>query len=164
MAKKVQAAKPNTSKSETVKVVDSYLDMFFMRQMPVSEAFLERLASEWIEWAKLPTSFRLNQFYNERGIPNKMMYRWAKKCSKLQEAHDMVLSMLADRRDIGALTKELDGAQVRETFALYDPEFKEFMKWKAQISKEEDKGKGNITVVFENFPSSEDVPTRKKIE
>lgn len=146
MAKKAKPTDHNTSNGDLTKSGYCYKDILFMRQVPIQEEYIDRLCEDWKQWAKLETSLRIRQFWNERGISITCVYRWMKEWPQLQETHDYVLDVLADRRDIGALTRKLDGAQVRETFALYDPDFKAYLQWRASLTKKEDT-EGGITTV-----------------
>ena len=155
---KVKSANTSTQPQKVAKIVDMYPDIFTFREKPVSEAVIERLMQEWIEWVKRPESLRIRQFWNEKGIPNKYMYSWMKKFPVVQMTHDYILDVLADKRDIGALLKngELNGDQVRFSFWRYEQGEKEFIEWKAKLAKDEGQVTGNVKVVIEEFKKEQD--------
>lgn len=132
-------------------VIDHYTDLFFLQTMPVTEAFIDRVASDMIAWSKKDTSLRITDFFNELGIPNAMLYKWMKKWPNLQHAHTYTMSVIAGRRDVGAITKKYDGAYIKDSQAMYDPEYKAFLEWRAGLNKDKDMV-GNIKVVIEKFP------------
>lgn len=148
--------KSSTEEKNRVTIIDHYTDLFFLQSKPVSEGFIQRVAERMIEWAKKPDSFRITQFYNEEGIPNTYIYRWMEKYPNLKLAHEYAFSMIADRREIGALKKELDGPTMREMQAIWDPAYKAHLEWKSKLSKQEDQV-GNIRVVIEKFPTREEI-------
>ncbi len=152
-AKKVNIS---TETKPRVKIVDFYTDLFFMKERPVSEAFIERIAHDMVTWAKKDTSLRITQFFNELGIPNKMLYRWMEIYPSLRMAHDYTLSVIADRREVGAITKKYDGNYIKEMQPMYDPAYKSFLEWRAGLNKEKDT-LGNIKVVIERFPEPKEV-------
>jgi hypothetical protein len=163
MAKKI--AKHSTEKLHHTKLANLYPDLFFFREEPTPYALIERLMQEWrTEWLPKPRSLRIRQFFNEKGISSKYLYQWVEKYPEVKETYDFVLDALADKRDIGATLKdgELNGEQVRHTFWRYEQGEKDFIAWKAGLTKkEEGAGQGNIMVVLEQFPESRLVPKKK---
>lgn len=144
----------STEKKAPVKIVDFYTDLFFMKEKPVSEAFIERLATDMVEWAKKDRSLRITQFYNEMGIPSRYFYEWMKHYPKLALAHEYAMSMIADRRDIGAIEKKYDGSYIEKSFGMYDPAYRSFMEWKSKLAKQE-QAQGNVQVIIQKFPELE---------
>ena len=119
---------PNSSKSTgtgtnkpSPVIIDSYLDMVFMRERPVARAFLEGLATAWVEWAKKDDSLRVKDFFIEQGISSQKMYEWISKYDFLKSAHGMVMEMIASRREKGAITRKYDGGFIKEMQSMYDP-------------------------------------------
>jgi len=153
--KKSQTANNSTQPVEKVKIIDHYPDLFFLQSKPVSEAFIQRVAERMIEWAKKPTSYRITQFFNEEGIPNTYIYRWMESYPNLKLAHEYAFSMIADRREIGALEKRLDGATMREMQAIWDPAYKSLLEWKSKLAKQE-QAQGNVQVIIQKFPELDD--------
>lgn len=153
MTKRVKSS--NIEKKE-VKIVDHYPDLFFLKNKPVSEAFIQRIAQDMIAWAQKPNSLRITQFYNELGIPNTYIYRWMEKYEDLKLAHDYAFSMIADRREIGAIEKRYDSTIIRESMPIWDPAYKAHLEWKAKLAKQEEQV-GNIKVVIEKFPTREEI-------
>lgn len=157
--KKVKTAKNNMLPPEKVRVVDVYQDLYFNKEMPVNEAFIDRLAQEMIDFAELETTIRPSQFWISKRLHNQNIYRWKEKWPQLERAYAHLLSQCALRRDIGAVTKKFDGNYVDKTQAMYDPEYKKFLEWKASLADRENT-LGNIKVVLDNYERSPMVPDK----
>jgi hypothetical protein len=143
--------------------VHPYQDLFFMKEKPVSLAFLERFAQEVLNWSALDTSLKITDFYLEKNIPNQVYYRWVKKYDFMKEAHETAMRRIASRREVGALTRKYDAGSVREFQALCDPEYREFIKWRSELRNKEDaQGGGTIVVHLPPTPLTAEVPERVK--
>ena len=153
-SKRVQTDNNSTQPLEKVKIIDHYPDLFFLQSKPVNEAFIQRVAERMIEWAKKPTSYRITQFFNEEGIPSTYIYRWMEIHPNLKLAHEYAFSMIADRREIGALEKRLDGVTMREMQPIWDPVYKSLLEWKSKLAKQEQM-QGNVQVIIQKFPELE---------
>lgn len=162
--KKAKTSDHSKSIAVNTKILDFYPDMFFLKEKPVSEAFIERLAREMVDWSKLEDSLRITQFFNQRGIPNGMIYKWMEKFPMLKQAHEFAMGAIADRRDIGAITRKYDGNYIDKSQAMYDPEYKKFLEWKASMAEKNRENSGTLIVQMMPTPSSDQVPVRKKIE
>lgn len=162
--KKSKSSDNNKLPMGNTKIVDQYPDMFFLKEKPVSEAFIERLSREMIDWSKKDDSLRITQFFNVRGIPNAMIYRWMTKFPMLKQAHEFAMSVIADRRDVGAITRKYDGNYIDRAQAMYDPEYKKFLEWKASLVDKNKDSQGTLIVQMMPAPSSSVVPERKKLD
>ncbi len=137
---------------------------------PVSEAFLERKAQEWIAWAKIEhknpeqNALRVWDFWDEQGIDYKCAYKWSKKHDTMKSAHQLVKRVIGSRREKGALTKKYDPNMVYRFMPLYDSSIKKLEEWRANLKKEANMGSGTIIVQIPEVPTSKMVPERKKNE
>jgi len=145
---------------EKVKIIDIYKDIMTFREKPVSLAVIERLSEELNSWSLLDTSLRFKDFYLEKGIPTKTVYRWKEKYEFFNQTYELALNRIASRREIGALTRKYDAATVERFQPLYDSEYKEFIKWKAEIKDRESQGSGTIVVQMAPAPKTALVPER----
>jgi len=153
----------STDKEKT-KIVDFYTDMLFFKEKPVSEAFIERLAQQMVDWSKQDDSLRITQFFNKCGIPNSMLYKWMDRFPVFKAAHEFTMSALADRRDIGALTRKYDGNYIEKSMGMYDPEYRKFMEWRASLADKNKDAQGTLVVQMLPAPQTETVPIRRSKE
>jgi hypothetical protein len=155
---KIKSAKPNTEKQGHTKITALYPDLFFFKEHPLPYAYIERLMQEWRgEWIQKAKSLRIDQFWNEKGISTKYLTGWKEKYPEVQETYDYIKRCLADKRDIGAITKEFDGNQIRYTFWKYEEGEKEHLEWKAKLAQKEDGAfRGNVVVEMTDLRKSKE--------
>lgn len=159
---KSKSAKSSTETKEPTKLIDRYPDLFFLREQPMPEVIIKRLVAEMIEFSDRPTTLRASQFWNDKKINSGYYWQWKEKFPELKQAYEYMLARIAERRDLGAMTREFDGNYIKDSQPMYDPEYKALLEWKAHLAKkEEGAGQGNITVVLEQFPESRLVPKKK---
>lgn len=166
MAKKVQNEQKVNSSMRLGKNVpiayEDYRDMLSMEMKPCSSLFLERLSEDLIKWVnESPDHLKITQFFTSRGIAISNLYKWLPKSEALQEAHAYALTVLGDKRELGALKKEYDSGMVRYTMPHYDKAWKELEEWRSKL-KEDKEESGTKIVVIEKFPDTKEVPERKE--
>lgn len=160
--KAIKTTKSTTPVNRKTKVVEMYKDMFFLREYPISEAFIERLAADMVEWAKKETSLKLTDFFWDMGIHNQVVYRWMEKWPILKRAWEFAGQRIASRREVGAITRKLDPGAIEKFQGMVDPEYKNFLQWKASLATTEKQGTGTVIVRMEAAPTSDRVPERKQ--
>jgi len=152
----------NKSLPAKTKVIDFYNDLLFMKQMPVSEAFIDRLSAEMVAFADLEDTLRPSQFWNSKRLSIGTIDKWRAKWPQLERAYEYLVARIADRRDIGAITRKYDGSYVERSLAMYDPEYKKFLEWKASIADKNKESSGTLVVQMYTAPNSDLVPVKKK--
>lgn len=163
MIKRVKTTKHSSIDSKSAKVVDFYPDLFFMKQMPVSEAFIDRLAQEMIEFAEKKDTIRPSQFWLSKRMNSTYITRWKEKWPQLQMAYDFLVASCAMRRDVGAATRKLDGSYIKDTQVLYDKEWRDQIEWRSKLNVKEDIGiDGKFVLQMIKAPNSTEVPDRNK--
>lgn len=149
--------KTKTTKSSTnpkrgsTKVCDIYTDLFTLRKTPISEAFIERLAADMVEWAsKDEDALTLKQFPLSRGISWKTFERWTKKHDLLKSAYEDMKTFIAIRREKGMITRKYDTKATMHIQHRYDEDWKKADEFHSSLRKTEkaDEKHGNITVVI----------------
>lgn len=132
--KTAKTIKNNTrNKKSATKVIDQYSDLFTFRMRPVSEAFIERLASDLVKWSiKADDALKLCQFILNKGIHPKTFYSWAKKYPTLGMAKDVALAAIGNRREIGAIKNKYNASVVMSQMSKYDPSW-----WKLEVERAE---------------------------
>lgn len=158
------APKKKTTKKRPYTYFDEYRDLFTGRMKPVSDAFLDRLSQDLIDWViKEEHALILKVFFREKGIGYRTAQKWAKRSPRLREAMDDAKDVIGSRREIGALMRIYDSGMVKLIQHFYDPEWKKSEEWRAELkAKQDEKAKNNnIQWVLEKFPNSKLVPEKK---
>lgn len=147
-------------------VLDLYPDLVFNREMPVTEAFIDRLAQDMIEFAEKEDTLTKWKFIRHKKIAKSNIQRWCKNFPQLQRAWDHMVDCIASRREEGAIMRKYDGGFVREFHAMYDQEYKDFLLWKYSLNKKPEDGatSGTFILRMQNAPLTDEVPERKKEE
>jgi hypothetical protein len=150
--------------------LEDYLNIRSFKKHPVTESFIEDLATDLVEWAmddeqkRFKQPLKLTQFYYGKGIPKDTFYTWCEKFPVLKQAHTAAMEMIATRREIGAIIKEFDAGTVAFMQPHYDPDWKAQLDYRhAQKLATQQASAGDVKVIMQPFEVS-DVPTIKKDE
>ena len=169
MVKKTKISKPSDNSMDNSQIAkkehnwEDYLNTNTFQMHPSNGASKERLAVELIEWAKLKTSYKISQFYIDKGIPRDTFYKWAHKHECLMEAYNIALELLGNRREIGAIERKLEPSIIKFTMPLYDKDWVKREKDVAQLNdKPEDSG--TKFVVIENYSTAIDVKKDEEVQ
>jgi hypothetical protein len=85
------------------KWLEDYLDCFSFTYKPVTEAFINRISSELVTWAKTDTkAYKIRPFFSNKGIAMDTYYSWKAKYPTFAQAYKIALSIIGDRREQGA--------------------------------------------------------------
>jgi hypothetical protein len=159
---KIKNSNNNTGSNKQSKVVkpkkyvfDEYNEFFSGRLIPVSEAFVEKIAQELVIWAHSnDDALILSEFYLSRGIAPKVFHRWMEKFPVVKEAHDTALEIIGNRREKGGLNYKLHAGMVMYSAPLYKPQWKDLHEWRSQAANIEDKSK-EIHIHMDPIPSTD---------
>lgn len=136
--------------------------LFEMRLVPKPVSDIKKIAKDLIHWADTePKTYKITQFLKKYRLHTEAFYRWCKRVPELDDARKYALGRIGERREIGALEKELDSAMVRSTMAHYDTDHRKLMEWEASLKAKEEEKKNNVTVILEKYPESNMVPEKK---
>jgi len=140
---------------------DDYTDLFTFKKVPISEAYIDRLATELLDWAlNNDDALKMSQFYLGKGISYHSFSRWLKRSKNLEEAHNSALKLLGNRREIGAIKKKYDTSMIATMMPKYDEDWKEVIEWRSKLKEQEASNETKI-VVIEKAPNSNIVPEKK---
>lgn len=135
-----KTAKSNTVNKKVAKNVPQTRDIFYFRQNPVPDDYLNVLAKEYVTWAcDNDEAYKASQFRTLKKILGSTWMSWLARSETLMEAHLFVLQVIGDRREIGALTKKLDSSIVSSMMPYYDPEWKKLVEWHSSLREKEKK-------------------------
>jgi len=140
-----------------------YTDLFSFAITPVSQSYLLKFALEWVSWASdNEDALTMTQYLNLKRLHQKTIDRWALRCPELTQAHEMVLQIIGDRRERGAITRKFDAAVVLKSMAMYNAKWREIEEWRATMSAKVAAAGGGIQVVeLERYADSPLVPHKK---
>jgi hypothetical protein len=155
----------NTPVKKDIKTVheEYYLDMFTLKQTPISKDYLLHYALQWVNWAiSDDDALTMEGFHILKGVQSFTVSRWCQRCPELQQAHDHVMSIIGDRREKGAITRKYDSGMIRTTMPMYKAKWKELEEWRAHLSEKIASAGGLKVVEMEKFADSDLVPTKEK--
>lgn len=130
-------------------------DYFFLRSMPISDAWLEDLAERLVKWSSEDkNAIVLGAFLTDEKIVWETFGRWCKRSKSLRDAHKFALQVIGTRREVLALKKELDPSMVKFNQMLYDKNWKKVEEWREELkAKHAPEGTNTFTVAYmERFP------------
>lgn len=81
-----------------------------------------------IAWAMKEDSLVLGECYGMRGYTYQASSEWAERNEKFRQARIIAKTIVGARREKGALLGKLDSSLVRHSMALYDPEYRAYLK------------------------------------
>lgn len=144
---------------------DEYKDFFTHRKIPVSHAFIDKLAEDLINWANNDESAIIaEKFWYLKGIAPNLAQVWRKKHPALKAAYEIAKKRIGIRREEGSLLKKFDNATFFRTALNYSPEFVATTEWQAKLKQEQDEitQRNNINWTLEKFQDSKLVPEKPK--
>jgi hypothetical protein len=132
------------SRSEgSYKFLDQFKDLTVLKFKPVSPAFLERIGTEFVNWA---LEHKEEDLYNERkikiedffaplGISEKTCKEWRDKYPEFKEQYLFGKSLIGVRRERAAFWKKADASVFLKSAPTYDPEWERLEVWRAEMAE-----------------------------
>jgi len=119
-----------TVDNKPLKVFDVYLDMFTLRQKPISQDTIIALGNSLVDWAlNTENAIVIDKFFEDRGFANKDVKRFCATVPQFEVAYSHALSIIGTRREMaGYQGKAVTG------FVLYSmPMYKE--SWERESTR-----------------------------
>jgi len=123
-----------------------------------TEQEMERLAQELLDWSDTKEALKMSQFHSFKAIDHTTYDKWCDKYPVFGKAHEVAFVRVANNREIGALTGELNSGVVLATMGMYDKSYRSYWKWKKQVCSKDQTKQQDIKVVIEAVPHSDKVP------
>lgn len=140
--------------------VDALSESAFIN-FPERDAWRQRLIHTLLEWAEKEDSLEIMQFCIKHKLPFTTLNRWFHKYDDIKAAYNLASKMIACHRHVGSMTGKLTGGYAYRDIHMYDPDkWLAVNKYHADLKKETDSGKGNITVVY----SKPDVVSKEELK
>lgn len=131
--------------------LEEYQDFSCGRMKPVTDAFLDRMAIDLMDYAKSTNDvMRIEWFFVSRNIYPSTGRRWAERYDNFGKAYEMAKYIIGMRREQKGLERKYDSNLVAKSMAMYDPEWKKMMEWQAKLSGDNESG-GTKIVIMEKF-------------
>lgn len=157
------SASPETKAK--IELLDEYYNFNTFRLMPVSQSTLERLRDNAIKWAvEDKDALKIKQFLILNGITPATWTRWKDKYPEIKEAHEIMLTAIGNRREVGLITRKFEPGSTMKSMVIYDEDWKNIGEWWANLGQKEGISGGQQIVVIEKVPGSPLVPERKDEE
>lgn len=162
-------SKNNTKTTTTPKIVcrDEYRN-FKLGMTFITNKMMDDLGKELVEWAEHnPDALKLKQFYGQKGIGEKKFNEWCTKFPDLAEHRDQAKMHIGNRREVGALRRELDTGMVIWMMPQYDQDWDDQLVRRESLKNKDGEKGGETKIVcvgFEKFPDCPEVKPVKKGE
>lgn len=144
---------------------EDYLDCFSFTYKPVTESFINRFFQDMVTYFRdNEDAMQLERYYLQKGVRYDNIKKWCDKWPQAKAAYEMCLQIAGTRRELGAMTKDLDGSFVNKTLYNYLEMYRTSEEWRSSLRQKEaeKQSSSNYTVVMEPFPESDLVPEKKK--
>jgi hypothetical protein len=131
--------------------LEDYLDCFTFKYKPVTEAFIDRISNELLNWAQNDNdALKLTEFFNKKRIPKSTWEAW-NRYPIFKAARALAVEALGNRREKGAITRKYDATTINVMMPLYDSDWKENVEWRAKLKSESETAQVPQTVIFKSF-------------
>ena len=124
------------------------------KDIPVSEAYLDTLARELIEWIQTnDRPVKIRDFFRMKHIFDRRVFEWRNKYPRFREVYEEALLAIGDRRETKAFYGEGNANLQMRTAHQYDPEWHEVNRYHSDMKKDEEGSKKqDITVIYSPVP------------
>lgn len=142
-------------------VLEIFKDHRTRAQRYINEQSLEEMADLICQKAHEPEIVTILQIIIYFGVYEREYYRIVQKYKVLTEAHDYAMTVLAAKRELGAIRDGLNVNMTRYSMPMYSEKWKEVAEFYAQLSKQSQEGSQQIVVQMQPIPSSDLVPPKE---
>lgn len=102
---------------------------------PLSPKTVEKICSDLLIFAENEDSIKLSEFSCARRWTYKELYDLAERHPSIARAMDIARTMIGNRRERFGLKNIYNAALVEKTLGIYDPEYREETKRRAQLTQ-----------------------------
>lgn len=151
-----------TDKKPKVQCLEEWFNFNLFEKTFMTNIMLERLAKELVDWARTnPDAIKVKQFVAEHGIGEATWHEWCNKYPILGNANRHALTIIGNRRELGAMRREFDAGVVNFMMPHYDPDWDSMLKRREELKKKDDQDTTQKIVVIDRVPDSPLVPRKK---
>lgn len=144
---------------------DYYYDMVTLREVPISEVTIEKIARDFLKWAmENDDALKVLPFFRERGISYDNLGRWRKRSKYFASAYQMAKEAIGDRRECGAIKRKYSEKTILSSMARYDKGWEKLEKWRSSLKKQEqDEKTTTFNINIPNFKEKDNDGSGKDI-
>lgn len=153
---KPRAKRKKESTPKKIVVLDFYRDIRTFKMREATNSYLENLCEALVEWARKPDSIALIDFCTEAGIAKHSLDFFSTKYENVKEAKALAQELIACHRETGAIKGKLNATAVLAFQGMRDPEFKEYLAWKASLNQKEEAKSEQKVVIIERYPEEKE--------
>jgi hypothetical protein len=111
------------------------LEIISMVQTPAAGTpFLRRLGNDLVTHARLPNTFSLQEYFNERGIFQTTVDRWTRQDEYFKNCYFLAKEIIGTRREKWGAEKVKDTSMMLRYAAVYQKEFRDMKEWEAELA------------------------------
>lgn len=123
-----------------------YNSMKMGRRMPVTQAFLDLLAEQLIEYANKDNSISMGEFYRQTGILKSTFLQFVEQSPRLSDAYVHALEIMGFRRDDGTVMKKYDSYAVWKMQYRYGSDWREAGEYHAALAKKDQSSERDVNI------------------
>jgi hypothetical protein len=159
--------KNNTKTTTTPKVVcrDEYYNFNLFEKTSMTNIKMDQLGKDLVQWARTnPDALKLKVFYDQSGVGEKKFNEWCTKFPDLAEHRAHAKMIIGNRRELGALRRELDARGVYEMMPHYDQDWDDAQVRKESLKNRDGEGSGETKIICVGLEKFADCPEVKPIK
>lgn len=142
MKKEIKKVKTSTkilkpSNKPHSKWVCDYRNINSAETVIATEAFIEGVGKNLLDWANQDSSLVHSDFLTSRGIPRRTYYDWVDKFPFFKDCHDSAKSIIGSRREIGAIDRRFNENVVSRMAGFYSQDWKDMEEWRSKMKTEQ---------------------------
>lgn len=123
------------------------MDIFTLRQQPISDAVLEQLAFRLIKWVMTKKEIIIDDFLEQEGKSLRQFNRFVDRSPKLKEVFDFAKMCIGNKRERDAYYNKGNAVLIMKSMPNYSPRWKDLIKWYAEINSQNQNVNQGIQVV-----------------
>ena len=165
MARKKKNTTENKKPSNPTTWLTKYEKLMYWSEHKVTDAVLDQLAEDLVEWVNKPGAFKVSEFTVQNGIIYQTFLSWAQKHERLGNAHKYAKEVIGNYRERLSTFKEHNCNPQTLNFVMghYCSTWKKEQEVESDRRvKEKDKSSGDVHVHMDSFPDSDVVPEKEK--
>lgn len=125
----------------------------------MDEKKLHRIVDEMLAFAddtEDKQAIKLSVFFKRKGYYSSDVWEWQQKWPWFKKAYKFVKEHIGDRREIGALYRQLSEGMVLRSMPMYDDEWKADRKEVSDLRKEQQQQAGDATFIIKKVDYSKE--------
>jgi hypothetical protein len=138
-SKRITHKRQNSTTTDNVSKIQwitNYKDPFEMKDKPISNNTITRLAIDMLEHCKNEKVLSIGSFFVQKGVPESTWRAFSERCDAFRVAYEMAKSMIAIRRFEGVTYGKLKPDMIKFNQGQFDTDWRNEQLFQAQLAKE----------------------------